>query len=230
MMPIDMRTLLRKMVPATLRRSRAAALVRNEMSRRGWGHDWFYSAEYFAHTVEAAAVESSADIAQSIVADFAPRSVVDVGCGTGALLDSIRRHGCDVFGYEYSKAAIEYCRKRDLPVEKFDVERDQRAGPRRFDVAVSMEVAEHLPASAAERYVAMLAGLAPVVVFTAATPGQGGNDHVNEQPHKYWIEKFAAHGLALDRDTSRRWGADWQRGGRVRDWYYRNLMVFRAAQ
>jgi len=229
-MPFKMRNLLRQMVPATLRRSRAASAVRNELSRRGWAHDWFYSAEYFAHTVETAAVESSPDIAQAIVADFAPRSVVDVGCGTGALLDAMRAHGCDVFGYEYSKAAIEYCRKRNLPVERFDVEKDQVAGARRCDVVVSMEVAEHLPAAVAERYVAMLAGLAPVVVFTAAIPGQGGNDHVNEQPHEYWIEKFSAHGFVLDRDTTQRWRADWQRGGRVRDWYYRNLMVFRASQ
>ncbi|HEU4929160.1 MAG TPA: hypothetical protein VFU38_04970, partial [Candidatus Krumholzibacteria bacterium] len=122
-----------------------------------------------------------------------------------------------------------YCRKRNLPVAKFDVEKDRVSVAPRFDVAVSMEVAEHLPAPAADRYVDMLTRLAPVVVFTAATPGQGGNDHVNEQPHEYWIEKFASRGLVLDRDTANRWSGEWERGGRVRDWYHRNLMVFRAS-
>ena len=57
--------------------------------------------------------------------------------------------GCDVFGFEYSKAALEYCRERKLAVAKFDPEKDVFSDVRTFDVAAGMEVAEHLPATVA---------------------------------------------------------------------------------
>jgi len=224
-----MRSVLRRVVPESVRRSRAVAGIRDQLSRHGWAHNWIYSADYFAKTVEGPAVESADDIAHAVIGEFTPRSVADVGCGTGALLEAIRTRGCDVFGFEYSKVALDYCRRRRLPVAKFDVERDTLVDARTFDVVVSMEVAEHLPATVADRYVDMLVRLAPAVVFTAATPGQGGNDHVNEQPHTYWIAKFADRGYRLDEAATQRWRDAWQAGGRVRDWYYRNLMIFRAA-
>jgi SAM-dependent methyltransferase len=224
-----MRSVIRRIVPPGLRRSRAVVGVRNLLSRHGWAHDWIYSAEYFARTVEGPAVESAIPIAESIVFDLAPASVVDVGCGTGALLEALRDRGCDVFGFEYSKVALAYCRQRNLAVTKFDLEKDTLSSARTFDVVVSMEVAEHLPASSADRYVDVLTRLAPAVVFTAAPPGQGGNDHVNEQPAAYWIAKFAERGFTLDDALSRRWRERWEKSGKVRDWYHRNLMVFRVS-
>lgn len=190
------------------------------------GHDLIYNAEYYAKTVEGPAVESAGEIAASIVADLRPASVIDVGCGTGALLEVLRSRGCSVFGLEYSTKALEYCRARNLDVERFDLEGDTLNLERTFDVAVSMEVAEHLPAAVADRYVDLLCSVARAVVFTAAPPGQGGNDHVNEQPPAYWIERFAARGFRLDRAASDAWRGRWEQSGTVRSWYYQNLMVF----
>jgi SAM-dependent methyltransferase len=222
------RSLLRAVVPPRLRQSSAARGLRDFLSRRGLAHDWIYSAEYYARTVEGPAVESAGTIADAILDDVAPRSAADVGCGTGALLEALRARGCDVFGFEYSKVALDYCRRRNLAVARFDLEKDRLPTGRRFDVVVSMEVAEHLPASSAERYVDVLTSLAPTVVFTAAPPGQGGNDHVNEQPPAYWIAKFAQRRFVLDETTTQRWRRRWEESGKVRDWYHRNLMVFRA--
>jgi hypothetical protein len=70
---------------------------------------------------------------------------------------------------------------------------------RRFDLVVSLEVAEHLDASAADGFVASLVRHGDVVLFSAAIPFQGGHHHVNEQFADYWAERFAAHGYrALD--------------------------------
>jgi hypothetical protein len=88
-----------------------------------------------------------------------------------------------------------------------------------------MEVAEHLPASVAGSFVALLCRAAHAVVFTAAVPGQGGSDHVNEQPREYWIARFDARGFAYDGDRTERWREQW-RGAGVCRWYHENLMIF----
>lgn len=190
-------------------------------------HDWIYDSDYFNETVEGPAARSAGHIADSILSECKAASLVDVGCGTGALLDALRQRGCEVFGLEYAEAALEYCRGRGLDVEKFDLEREVFNRNRSFDVAVSMEVAEHLPETVADRYVDLLARLAPVVVLTAAPPGQGGADHINEQPPSYWIGKFQQRGFEYVDDVTQRWRETWKATGDVTDWYYQNLMIFR---
>jgi SAM-dependent methyltransferase len=222
-----LKRLLRAMLPSSVRRSRLVTRVRWFLYERMRGHDAIYDSNYFALDVEATAASSAEAIAESIRIDLHPRSAMDVGCGTGALLDALRSRGCAVAGLEYSEAALAYCRARALDVRKFDLERDTLADDRTFDVVISMEVAEHLPEHRADRYVALLARLARVIVFTAAPPGQGGRDHVNEQPPGYWIAKFKASGVAYDQDLSARWRDRWSHQGGVAPWYYRNLMVFR---
>jgi SAM-dependent methyltransferase len=189
-------------------------------------HDWVYDADYYDRMVEAPARHSSPVMAASIVRDLHPKRVIDVGCGTGALLEALRDLGCEVAGLEHSDAALEYCRARALAVREFDLELDSlSADDRKWDVVVSMEVAEHLPQAVDERYVDLLASLGSVIVFTAATPGQGGHDHINEQPHEYWFQKFGRRGFRHNDELSDRWRREWQASGQVQDWYYRNIMV-----
>ena len=135
-----------------------------------------------------------------------------------------------MFGLEYAEAALKYCQARRLNVEKFNLEKDAFTDNRTFDVAISMEVAEHLPGAAAYCYVGLLTRLSPVIVFTAAPPGQGGTDHVNEQPPSYWILKFQQHGFEHDKELSQRWRENWKAGGDVQGWYHQNLMIFQRAK
>jgi SAM-dependent methyltransferase len=191
------------------------------------GHDAIYDSDYYEKTVEGPAVRSAGRIADSILGDFKPASLIDVGCGTGALLDALRERGCEVFGLEYAEAALRYCHNRGLNVAKFDLERDVFTENRTFDVAVSMEVAEHLPERVADRYVDLLISLSRIVVFTAAPPGQPGTDHVNEHPPSYWISKFQRRGFEHLEELSERWRETWKAAGDVSSWYHQNLMIFR---
>lgn len=189
-------------------------------------HDEIYTDEFYRKAVDPQAQQSGGIIAATIVDGLRPRSAVDLGCGTGVLLAGLQARGVRALGLEYSEAALLICRERGLDVRRFDLEKDALC--EMFDVAISTEVAEHLPARCAEHYVDVLCGAAPTVVFTAATPGQGGTDHVNEQPHSYWIEKFRSRGFALDEPASLRWRAAWEAAGVVW-WFHRNLMLFRKA-
>lgn len=159
-----------------------------------------------------------------IVETFAPMSVLDIGCGRGWFLDACRQHGVTrVLGIDG-----DYVTPADLCIAPDEYRpEDLSAGctvDERFDVAISLEVAEHLPAPAGDALVAALVRCAPVVVFSAAIPGQGGTEHVNEQWQSYWAERFAAHGYRpVDLLRPQVWGDD-----RV-PWYYRqNVVVYVA--
>jgi cyclopropane fatty-acyl-phospholipid synthase-like methyltransferase len=215
---------LYRLVPARIRKSRS--VKKFKLWAQGFlPHNWVYDETYYSEAVEETAATSSGVIANSVLRDFRPKRLVDVGCGTGAMLEIFRDAGVEVLGLEKSKAALRYCRSRQLNVREFDLEHDTKPSET-FDVVTSMEVAEHLPGSIADRYIDLLTTLGSVIVFTAAPPGQGGTDHVNEQPPEYWIRGFAQRGFTLNAALTNEWQAEWKTSGRVTRWYHLNLMVF----
>jgi SAM-dependent methyltransferase len=189
-------------------------------------HQYMYNPTYYMH-VDYDAMRSRDAMADSIVADLNPQTLVDVGCGTGALLEAICQRGVSAEGLEYADAGRAMCQKRGLKVRRFNILTDpipqdvQGKG-----VAMSFEVAEHLPESGADKFVDLLCAFSNVVVCSAATPGQGGTEHINEQPHEYWIDKFRARGFEFDRALSETWRSTWE-SKKVARFYSANVMVFR---
>ena len=218
--------LYRFLVPESVRRHlRPVTASITSLLFPNYAHQSTYDDEYYS-MVEEWAAPSMPVIAASVLRDLSPKTVIDVGCGTGALLAVFKREGCRVRGLEYSDAALAYCRSRGLDVLRFDIERDTLCSGESCDVAISLEVAEHLPASKADKFVAMLASLSDQIILTAATPGQGGRDHVNEQPRSYWIGKFANQGYSYDEKLTVKWRDEWKQSNAVANWYYNNLMAF----
>lgn len=205
----------RRVVPEPIRR-----FIRNRLSPAGYSRAFFDNID----EMQAGSYEV---IAASLVETFAPRFVVDVGCGSGGLLAALARHGVPkLLGLESSADGLARARRRNVDArfcdlgQPFTLDRDA-------DLAICLEVAEHLPAELADRFIDSLTSGPKRLVFSAATPGQGGEGHVNEQPHEYWIGKLAARGFALDEETSRRFREEWKRRDVAR-WYCNNVMVFSA--
>lgn len=192
----------------------------------GARHDDLYDATYYARQEEEMHV-SSKHIAGSI-AERMPevRTVIDIGCGSGDILDALRDQGLSGRGLDYSEAALAICRDKGLDVVKFDLESGAPPPDLLADVALSTEVAEHLPEQIADPYVDFLTAISDTVIMTAATPGQGGTDHVNEQPNAYWVEKFADRGFGHDACQTEEWRADWKARG-VDHARAKNVMIFR---
>ena len=214
-----------RLLPGQFRELPILRRVANGIVSKALSHDSIYN-ESYQDILEDQAAKSAPIMARSIVKRFSPNRVVDVGCGTGALLAALRDCGCTCLGFEYAEAGIKRCKSRGLDVRKFNIEAESLdAGVGKFDVAISTEVAEHLPAACADRFVDVLTSLSSNVVFTAATPNQGGRDHVNEQPHSYWIEKFRARGYQLDEHSSESWRQLWMSEG-IAHFYFSNLMIF----
>ena len=151
-----------------------------------------YDATYYARQVDGA-LRSARRIVPLLQAALQPASVIDVGCGQGAWLRAWIENGVsDVLGLDGSYTSLGALQ---FPVDRFTIV--NLASPfepsRRFALAQSLEVAEHLPPESAEGFVSSLVAAAPVILFSAAVPGQGGESHVNEQPLEFWRLQFARH-------------------------------------
>jgi SAM-dependent methyltransferase len=124
----------------------------------------------------------------------APKSVVDVGCGRGTWLAVWASAGInDIRGLD---GAYVDQKRLAITAEQFETADLTKtwAIQRRFDLAQSLEVAEHLPASCGPIFVNQLCQLADIVAFSAARPGQGGENHINERPVSYWAKLFQEQG------------------------------------
>ncbi|MGC9217634.1 class I SAM-dependent methyltransferase [Acidithiobacillus sp.] len=181
-----------------------------------------YTDSFFAGQLSG--TKSSATTVVPIITElFDPKSVVDVGCGAGVWLAEFHRRGVDTHGIDGDYVNREMLQ---IPQDKFlphDLTKPLELG-RTFDMAVSLEVAEHLPPESAEQFVALLTSLAPVVVFSAAIPGQGGVNHVNEQWQSYWAALFGKCGYAaVDCIRPRIWG-----NPEVHAYYAQNMVLYVA--
>jgi hypothetical protein len=155
---------------------------------------------------------SAVTILPPIIEEYGVRSVIDFGCGLGCWLEVAQECGVsDVVGVDgpAGRSPGEFI-EHDLTKPFYGDE---------HDLAICLEVAEHLPESAARTLVKSLVRAAPLILFSAATPGQGGEGHINEQPHAYWDEMVCWFGydvvpVAID--------------GMASAWYRNNIRLYRS--
>jgi SAM-dependent methyltransferase len=167
------------------------------------------------------AVRSARRIVPKLMAVLPVRSVVDFGCGRAAWLSVWADAGIAVAGID--AANID---QRQLLIDpacfwSADLSEPIHLG-KQFDLIQSLEVAEHLPPPCAESFVDTLVAHGSCVLFSAATPGQGGEHHVNEQPLEYWRAIFRTRGYSA---------VDYLRPIIVNDqtiepWYRYNIMLY----
>lgn len=180
-----------------------------------------YAPGWHARTLRGA-LDSPGRVVPLLMELVRPRSVLDVGCGPGTWLAAFREHGVtDVLGVDAAWLDRSLLQVPPEQVLTHDLRTPLELG-RRFDLAIALEVGEHLTAEAAPTLVETLASAAPVVAFSAAIPFQGGTHHVNERWPDYWAALFAVHGFVpVDGLRLRLWDDE------SVAWYYRqNLVLF----
>lgn len=162
----------------------------HDVSRGGTPYDGA-----FYDSFEETSLRSAEVVVPMVLGWLRAGSVADAGCGLGIWLSVFRAQGVsDVLGLDG-----DYVDRKRLRIPQDCFRPTQLAEPpavgRTFDLAMSLEVAEHLPPASSERFADFLASLAPVLLFSAAIPGQPGTAHINPRWHRYWHEAFARRGF-----------------------------------
>jgi hypothetical protein len=199
--------------------------VRGERSGRAW---LTYNPLVFLMFHRAARANAPAVMSSVRTAFPEARRYADVGSGSGAYAAEARRSGVEVFACERSPIGRFLALLQGARPLPFDLTLDPPADlPDGIDLAYCFEVAEHIPAVLGQRLIDFLATTAPVVVFTAAHPGQGGVGHINERSKNRWIADFAAAGMHFDREATDRLVELFHARGVQANWFFANAIVVR---
>ena len=177
----------------------------------------------YIHETNVHNTQAPSIIVPKLIDLFSPQSVVDFGCGIGTFLNIFIREGVtDVLGLD-GPWVNRNLLKENISENKFKAVNLENpiSLDKKYDLAISLEVAEHLDEAKAPVMVDNLVHASDLIVFSAAIPYQGGQNHINEQWPAYWIKLFAQHGYtAHDILRSIFWDND-----DIFFWYKQNMFV-----
>jgi len=151
-------------------------------------------------------------------------SVIDIGCGNGAWLKVFQENGIkQIYGYDYSDLPVdEYFVEKSKLITGIDFSKKEVKVKERSDLVVCLELVEHLPKKNSKSFIRMLTECANVVLFSAAIPGQTGENHINEQLPGYWRSIFNSLGyIEIDFIKQLIW-----KNTRVAWWYRQNITLY----
>jgi hypothetical protein len=150
-----------------------------------------YNEEFYkVHRDES--LQSAHIIVPLILNTFTINSVIDIGCGVGAWLSVFEKNGVkEIKGFDVNDLPPEsYYLKKNKIQTRCDLVSSEFVLNAKADLTICLEVAEHLPLEVSDNLIKNLTNSAPIIIFSAAFPGQTGVNHINEQPPWYWREKF----------------------------------------
>jgi SAM-dependent methyltransferase len=164
-----------------------------------------YTREFYEEHRDPAHDLAYRKMAEAITLELHPQTVIDVGCGVGGILSYMSP--IEVVGVEHP-LSLEFIKDLSMiPIDKYlwyDLaDKMTRYEWGHYDLAICVEVAEHLPRDSHFYLVQQLAILSDTVFFSGAVVGQGGTGHISEAPSQYWDSLFDSVGYSRDVDKER---------------------------
>ena len=178
----------------------------------------------YNHSKEAHNMISPRNMVPHVLSFVKPNSVVDIGCGLGTFIRAFKENGIDkVLGLDgaWAPKTLLFQNIEKEEFKEVDLEKPIELGEK-FDLAVCLEVAEHISPDRGPSLVKDICRLSDIVLFGAAIPFQGGDNHINERWPTYWIDQFEKNGYEV-RDILR--SKIWNQDG-IYWWYKQNSFFF----
>jgi 2-polyprenyl-3-methyl-5-hydroxy-6-metoxy-1,4-benzoquinol methylase len=160
-------------------------------------------------------------VLNELFAFYKPKTLIDIGCGAGTWVKVANELGVEkTLGIDGEYAIQNLLIPRDNFLPKNLNQPLEQLG--HFDLAMSLEVAEHLEVDRAQGFIDDICKTSKVVLFSAAIPHQGGTGHINENWPEYWAEKFKKNGyFPIDCLREQLWTNE-----KVEWWYSQNVLLF----
>ncbi len=170
-----------------------------------------------------------------------PRSYLDIGSGTGAMVNIARKLGIEAFGVDVINGPESWFIKHDLSTPMYlspgreygtlvtDDEQYYMNSNPRFDLVTCLEVAEHIPIKS---HIILAESIArhmrsgSILVFSSAPPGQSGDHHVGNRPTWEWRDIFYDIGISYRQDLTMQLSHIWSWAAGPLMWLGANVQVF----
>lgn len=142
--------------------------------------------------------------AEKIVKKYRPKTAVDIGCAFGLLTEALVDRGVDAVGFDISEFAISQAREdmRDRlkvhPITEPIPLRDEK----RYDLAICIEVLEHLPPEQTEIAIKNLCACADRIIFSSTPDDFDEPTHFNVRATEEWLGLFAQQGFLPPRKSA----------------------------
>ena len=175
-----------------------------------------YTQKYYEE-IAPIGIESAKEVYAILENHISFDTIVDVGCGIGEWKYK------DYEGIDYR------VNKKNLliPIEKFTSLNLKTAKDfipsKKYDLAICLEVAEHLQEEYANDLIGMLCKLSDCVLFSGAIINQGGVNHHNEQMQSYWASAFKKFGYYPYKVDLRKEMYD---NPKIAVWYKNNIILY----
>ena len=182
----------------------------------------YYNKEFYEGQQDGS-IRSALGVIPCLLRFIKPDSVLDIGCGVGTWL-SVFKNNCKVT--KILGVDGDYVDKKMLKIDQgefrsYNLE-NVFVPDSKFDLAISLEVGEHIEDRYADNLVQSLTNAADFIMFSAALPGQDGTNHINEQFPEYWAAKFAKRGfICIDCIRKDIWNQP-----EIEMWYRQNILLY----
>jgi len=181
-----------------------------------------YNEKFYSYQSEPS-YRSAQKVVPILIELINPQSVIDVGCGIGTWLKVFNENSIeDVLGIDGNDINPQKLLISEKKFRNIDLCSNGFQVIRKFDLCICLEVLEHIPERYSNNVINFLTTVSPVVYFSAAVPGQGGANHINEQWQEYWCRKFSERGyITIDAIRPCIWEI-----ANVEPWYSQNSFLF----